>query len=83
MANEKLTEWLDNCESYGVFSPPMDAQTAVDFLQRYLLGEDWYSINLNAEQINTEIVHEILWKHSRKYRKELREWRKRWQMKNG
>lgn len=83
MANEKLTEWLDRQESYGVFSPPMKAQTAIDFLQRYLLGEDWYSICQNAEQINTEIVHEILWKHSRKYRKEVKEWRRRWQMKSG
>ena len=76
MANEKLTEWLDNQESYGVFSPPMDAQTAVDFLQRYLLGEEWYTINLNNQQANTEIVHEILYKHSRRYRKELKRWKK-------
>jgi hypothetical protein len=79
MANEKLTDWVDGCESYGVFSPPMDAQTAVNFLQRYLLGEDWYTINLNAEQANTEIVHEILYKYSKKYRKE---W-KQWQMNSG
>lgn len=79
MTNEKMTEWLDSCESYGVFSAPMDAQMAVDFLQRYLLGEDWYAININTKQANTEIVHEILYKYSRKYRKE---W-KRWQKKNG
>jgi hypothetical protein len=80
MASEKrFTEWVDSCISYGVFSPPMDAQTAVDFLQRYLLGEDWYTINLNSQQANTEIVHEILYKYSKKYRKE---W-KRWQVKSG
>lgn len=80
MANEKLTEWVDNCEPYGCFAPPMDAQMAVDFLQQYLLGKGWYSVNpVCQEQINTEIVHEILLKHSRAYRKEF----KRWQMKNG
>ena len=79
MASNSFTEWLDGCESYGVFSPPMDPQTAVDFLQQYLLGEDWYTINTNAKQANSEIVHEILYKHSRKYRKEI----KRWQMKSG
>lgn len=74
MANEKrLTEWLKNAPDYGVFSPPMKAQAAIDFLCRYLLGDSWYSIQTNTEQINTEIVHEILLKYSREYR---REWRK-------
>ena len=78
MASEKrFTEWLDSRESYGVFSPPIDAQTAVDFLQRYLLGEDWYTVQTNTEQINTEIVHEILYKYSKKYRKEWKRWLKR------
>lgn len=74
MANEKLTDWLQNADDYGIFAPPMDAQTAVGFLRRYLLGENWYSVNpISTEQINTEIVHEILMKHSKEYRKE---WRK-------
>ena len=74
MANEKLTEWLDNSQDYGIFAPPMKAQTAVDFLQRYLLGEKWYCVSpMSCEQINTEIVHAILLKYSRAYRKE---WRK-------
>lgn len=77
MATEKLTEWLDRSENYGVFSPPMDAQMAVDFLQQYLLGEDWYTININTQQANSEIVHEILYKHSRKYRKEYKKWRQK------
>ena len=73
MANEKLTGWLYNQPSYGVFAPPMDAQTAVDFLQMYLLGDNWYSVQTNTKQVNTEIVHEILLKYSKEYRKE---WRK-------
>lgn len=52
----KLTDGND----YGIFSPPMEAQTAVDELCRFILGDDWYSPNpLCAEQINTEIVYEI------------------------
>ena len=81
MESEKLTDWMASTEDYGIFCPPMEAQTAVDFLQRYLLGENWYSVNpVCVEQINTEIVHEILMKYSREYRKERRKWRKR---KNG
>ena len=76
MANEKLTEWLDNQESYGVFSLPMDAQTAVDFLRGICWVKKWYTINLNKQQANTEIVHEILYKHSRSYKKELERWKK-------
>lgn len=51
---------LTNGKDYGIFPPPMDAQTAVDELCRYLLGDDWYSVNpLGSKQINTEIVYEI------------------------
>ena len=69
---KKFTEWLrDYAEDCGIFSPPLDAQMAVDFLQNYLLGEDWYVINpISTQQANTEVVHTILYKYSRKYRKE-------------
>lgn len=44
----------------GIFPPPMDAQVAVNELCRYILGDDWYSVNpLCAEQINSEIIYEI------------------------
>lgn len=73
MVTEKLTEWLDNSPDYGIFAPPMDAQTAVNFLQRYLLGEKWYCVDpVSNKQINTVIVYEILFKYSRAFRKELR-----------
>ena len=74
MAGKTLTDWLKNdAEDCGIFSPPMEAQMAVDFLKQYLLGEDWYCVNpISTKQINTEIVHQILWKYSRKYRKEWR-----------
>ena len=72
-----FTEWLDNdAEECGIcFSPPMDSQLAVDFLQRYLLGEDWYSmVPQSQDQINTEIVYYILLKYSPKFRKEFRKY---------
>ncbi len=38
----------------------MKAQTAINELCRYFLGENWYAVNpTNTEQINTEIVYEI------------------------
>lgn len=52
----KLTDEKD----YGIFPPPMEAQTTVDELCRFILGDDWYSVNpLGGEQINTEIVYTI------------------------
>ena len=52
----KLTDGKD----YGIFPPPMKPQTAVNELCRFILGDDWYSVNpLGAEQINTEIVYTI------------------------
>lgn len=52
----KLTDGKD----YGILPPPIKAQTAVYELCRFILGDDWYSVNpLGAEQINTEIVYTI------------------------
>ena len=68
----KFTDWLDaNWEKDNMFPPALDAQKALDFLQQYLLGEDWYIVNpLSTGQANCEVVHDILYKYSRKYRKE-------------
>ena len=42
-------------------------------LQDYLLGEEWYVVSpLSHEQVNTELVHDILYKFSKKYRKEYK-----------
>ena len=67
-------EWLDkNWQKDNMFPPPMEAQIGLNFLQQYLLGKDWYSVNpISTEQINCEIVHEILYKYSKKYRKEYK-----------
>jgi hypothetical protein len=58
----KLTDGKD----YGLCSPPMNAQVAVNELAHYLLGKDWYiATPMNGEQANTEIVYAI----ESKYRK--------------
>ena len=52
----KLTDGKD----YGLCSPPMNAQVALDELCRYFLGEDWYTtLPESREQVNTEKVYEI------------------------
>ena len=70
----QFTYWLEHdAEDCGLMQPPLNAQKALDFLQKYLLGEDWYIVNpVNTEQGNSQIVHEILMKHSRIYRKEYK-----------
>lgn len=54
---------LSLCEKgdFGILAPPMKAQTAVDELCHYFLGDDWYDMSgaTHPEQVNTEIVAEI------------------------
>ena len=69
-----FTKWLDeNWEKDNMFPLSLDAQTALNFLQEYLLGEDWYIVNpLSTSQANCEVVHDILYKYSKKYSKEIK-----------
>jgi hypothetical protein len=61
----------------NIFPPPLEPQLALDFLRKYLLGEDWYSLNpISTVQINTEVVVEILYRFSKRYRKELKKYNK-------
>ncbi len=51
---------LTNGKDYGLCAPPMKAQTAVDELCRYFLGEDYYVVMPeDTEQCNTQIVYDI------------------------
>lgn len=70
----QFTYWLKHeAKDCGLMQPPLNAQKAVDFLQTYLLGEDWYIVNpVNCEQGNAQVVHEILTRYSQEYRKEYR-----------
>lgn len=70
------TEWLNkNWDKNNMFPPSLDPQTALDFLQEYLLGEDYYIVNpMPNIQANCEVVHDILYKYSKQYRKERKQW---------
>ena len=75
---QTFTDWLENDSiDCGIMSPPMEAEKALSFLTDYLLGENWYVVDpISPKQVNTNIVHEILWKYSKKYRKEYKQYRK-------
>ena len=61
-------------DSCGILYAPVDPQVALDVLREYILGENWYSMNpVSQAQINTEVVHEILNKVSKQYRKDIKE----------
>lgn len=65
---DKRKRILGLCEEddYGIMPPPMNAQTAINELSSYLLGDDWYIVDpVNAEQANAIIVYEI----EKKYKK--------------
>ena len=71
-ASEQFMQILDD-ESYGIMVAPTDAQLAVNVLEEYLLGKDFLVTDpLSNGQVNTMIVHNILVKYSRKYRRELK-----------
>lgn len=74
-----FAEWLDeNWEDDNIFHPPIDAELALNFLCEYLLGEDWYSYSpMSHKQIRTEMVENILFKYSQRYKNELKEIRRK------
>ena len=72
--SEQFFEIIDD-ETYGILPAPTEAQLAVNVLQEYLLGEDYYVVDpLPNCQANTIIVHDILLQYSRRYRTE---WKRR------
>ena len=75
---QTFTDWLENDSiDCGIMSPPMEAEKALSFLTDYLLGENWYVVApIRPKQVNTNIAHEILWKYSKRYRKEWKQYRK-------
>lgn len=71
---ELYTKWLkDNYEENNLLPPKLSDNQALLFIQNYLLGENWYVVSpMLKEQVNCELVHDILYKYSRKYRKECK-----------
>ena len=65
--------WLRDQKEYGLCNPPMDGETALGMISKYLLGEDFYDPNPESqEQVNTYFVYHILLRYSKKFRKEKR-----------
>ena len=80
MAN--ILKWLkeqnETVNKGNIFPPPLESQMAIDFLRTYLLGEDWYTVNpISQERVNTEIVFEILFKYSKRFKKEYKTMKKK------
>jgi hypothetical protein len=71
-----FTEWLTNelyKDSENMLPPKLSDKQALVFLREYLLGSDWCVIDpISQEQFNTMLVDDILYKYSKKYRKECR-----------
>ena len=79
---KSYVDWfIENKEPDNLCDPPLDPQLALQFLCDYLLGEDWYVVMPESQkQVNSAIVDEILFKYSKQYRKEVKEYSKtlRW-----
>ena len=69
---EKLTDWLrKKYRTSGKCPPKMDAQTAILYLEKYLLGDDWRDKTYNKKQANTATVWAILKAYSEEFQKEI------------
>lgn len=71
MSQTPFTDWYNKQDDYGICHPPMDAQTALNFLAEYL-DVPYDTIPESTEQVNTYIVMTLLERHSRRFRKERR-----------
>lgn len=61
---------LTNIKNDPDVAPYMKAQTALNELCRFFLGEDWYVVDpLSTEQVNVHIVYEIERKFKNKCKK--------------
>ena len=76
---KSYVDWFrENKEPDNLCDPPLDPQLALQFLCDYLLGEDWYVVMPESQkQVNSTIVDEILFKYSKQYRKEVKEYSKK------
>ena len=68
---KKITNWLKEQDEYGMCNPPMDAQTAMNFLADYL-GIPDNGMPESVQQTNTHLVFEILNRYSKEFRKEMK-----------
>lgn len=73
----RISDWLDKQPDYGLCPPPMTEKEALDFLIDYLTPPMQIGMSINGDQARTIVVYEILNKYSKRFRKELRDRKKR------
>lgn len=76
---DSFLRWqIENWDDGNLFPPELEPQRAIHMVVDYLLGDDWYFVNpVNAKQGNVYILHAILIKYSRKYRREVKKYKRR------
>lgn len=68
--NERYKNREDKDNIYGVGISDAEFRR---FIISYLLGDDWYVVDpLSQPQVNEIALYEILNKHSKRYRKEIK-----------
>ena len=75
LIGERVYDLAEPWPKDDLMQPPMDAQTALDELQRYFLGMDYQIINpINTEQANSQVIYDIMcqYRGDPTYFKELR-----------
>lgn len=77
---KKIDDWYSDNE-YIIGDPPIDAQYALDLMFKALVDDCVNYPYLTAvpestEQVNSIMLHQILWRYSRKYRKWVKRQRK-------
>ena len=66
-------DWVkENKEKNNLCDPEMDPQLALNLLKIYLIPDYYCVMPQNTKQVNTAIVFDILYKYSRKFRKEYK-----------
>ena len=79
--SKKIDDWYDG-KDFEIFDPPIKAQYALDLIFKTLVDdkENYPYLTTNpesTEQTNSIMLHLILKKYSRKYRKYLRKIKKK------
>ena len=79
--SKKIDDWYDG-KDFEIFDPPIKAQYALDLIFKTLIDdkENYPYLTTNpesTEQTNSIMLHLILKKYSRKYRKYLRKIKKK------
>lgn len=77
--DKPFTEWLREAfekDPDNLCDPPIEYERAIHYLIMYLLGEDWYvDMPEHPTQVATAVTYEILKKYSRRFRRELLDYR--------